>query len=120
MADEGLKGAEDGANFMPVDGNGAGVMAGQPTERNRAPRNTACRVYVSNLAWRTTWRGLKDHMRTVGEVAYADVFRDRETQRSRGCGVVEFLDEETAKRAIAEKNESELDGRQIFVREDRR
>ncbi|KAF6003066.1 hypothetical protein F1559_003549 [Cyanidiococcus yangmingshanensis] len=91
----------------------------QAHSEKRHQRNPACRVYVSNLAWRTTWRGLKDHMRTAGEVAYADVYMDKETRRSRGCGVVEFLDEESAQRAIRELNETTLDGRQIYVREDR-
>ncbi|KAK4536104.1 hypothetical protein CDCA_CDCA07G2129 [Cyanidium caldarium] len=110
MEGTGADGEMVGSGAPPGDGGAPG---------RRREHNPGCRVYVSNLAWRTTWKGLKDHMRSVGEVAYADVFRDRETQRSRGCGVVEFLDEETAKRAIAEKNETELDGRQIFVREDR-
>ena len=39
--------------------------------------------------------------------------------RSKGCGIVVFADERDAQRAIAELNETELKGRNIFVREDR-
>ncbi len=31
------------------------------------------RVYVGNLSWQVQWQELKDHMRQVGEVVYADV-----------------------------------------------
>ena len=37
----------------------------------------------------------------------------------KGCGIVVFADERDAQRAIAELNETELKGRNIFVREDR-
>jgi RNA recognition motif-containing protein len=95
------------------------VAAQELKSDKRHQRNPACRVYVSNLAWRTTWRGLKDHMRSAGEVTYADVYLDKETRRSRGCGVVEYEDEASAQRAIRELNETTLDGRLIYVREDR-
>ena len=40
--------------------------------------------------------------------------------RSRGCGIVEFSSAEMAKNAMDSMNNTELDGRPIFVREDRR
>ena len=33
-------------------------------------------IYVGNLSYATTWQGLKDHMRTVGEVTHADVMME--------------------------------------------
>ncbi|KAL0490295.1 RNA-binding protein [Acrasis kona] len=76
------------------------------------------RVFVGNLAWKTEWWDLKDHFKTIGEVKYADVFTDF-NKRSRGCGIVEYERDEDAQKAIAELNDSDLDGRKIFVREDR-
>ena len=78
------------------------------------------RVYVGNLAWKTSWQDLKDHMRQCGEVVYADVFVD-ETGKSKGCGIVEYATREEAVRAISTLNDSSLPGteRLIFVREDR-
>lgn len=32
------------------------------------------RVFVSNLAFETQWKYLKDHMRQVGDVVRADIF----------------------------------------------
>jgi len=77
------------------------------------------RVYVGNLSWDVTWRELKDHMKTTGcEVTRADVMATPDG-RSKGCGIVEFATEEGASRAVLTLNDTELLGRQIFVREDR-
>lgn len=78
----------------------------------------SCRVYVGNLAWEVTWKELKDHMKEAGcEVTRADVLASPDG-RSKGCGIVEFATAEGAQRALL-LNDTELMGRQIFVREDR-
>ena len=76
------------------------------------------RVYVGNLSWDVAWQDLKDHMRTVGDVQYAEVMTDHDG-RSKGCGIVEFTTAEGAKEAIEKLTDTELKGRMIFVREDR-
>lgn len=75
-------------------------------------------VYVSNMAWETTWQDLKDHFRQCGDVSRAEVMFD-ENLRSKGCGIVVFRTEEAAQRAINELNDVELKGRVVHVREDR-
>jgi len=78
----------------------------------------SCRVYVGNLAWEVTWKELKDHMKEAGcEVTRADVLASPDG-RSKGCGIVEFASAEGAQRALL-LNDTDLAGRQIFVREDR-
>jgi len=77
------------------------------------------RVYVGNLSWDVAWTDLKDHMKTTGcEVTRADVMTGHDG-RSKGCGIVEFATVEGAQRAVLTLNDTELMGRQIFVREDR-
>lgn len=76
------------------------------------------RVYVGNLSWSVTWRELKDHMKTVGDVIRADVLTSYDG-RSKGCGIVEYSSVEEAQKAVEELNNTELMERQIFVREDR-
>ena len=131
-----------GGAAAPVDADGqaAGLNAngggnGMVSERSRAPGTKSAldpnaapvsdvgvapsrRVYVGNLAWSVTWQALKDHMRKAGEVAFAEVFTERDG-RSRGCGVVEYATETDSANAIATLNDTELQGRLIFVREDR-
>lgn len=94
------------------------------TRNNRAvyhqsdDSDPSCRVYVGNLAWEVTWKELKDHMKKCGcEIVRADILASPDG-RSKGCGIVEFASEEGAKRALT-LSDSELMGRQIFVREDR-
>ncbi|CAI5711248.1 hypothetical protein KXD40_001512 [Peronospora effusa] len=76
------------------------------------------RVYVGNLSWNVKWQDLKDHMKNAGTVVHADVLEEP-NGRSKGCGLVEYASQEEAAKAIAELNGTELEGRVIFVREDR-
>ena len=77
------------------------------------------RVYVGNLAWEVSWQDLKDHMKTTGlDVVRANVMTTPDG-RSKGCGIAEFASVEDARQAVTDLNETELFGRQIFVREDR-
>jgi len=76
------------------------------------------RVYVGNLAFSVKWNDLKDYMREVGNVVFAEVMV-LPNGMSKGCGVVEFSTREEAERAVKELNDTPLLGRQIFVREDR-
>lgn len=80
--------------------------------------NQSKRVYVGNLSWDVAWQDLKDHMRDVGDVSYAEVMTDHDG-RSKGCGIVEFSTVDGAKEAIEKLTDTELKGRMIFVREDR-
>ena len=56
-------------------------------------------LYVSNLAWETSWQNLKDVMAEVGPVSFADILRDP-SGRSKGCGIVVFQDPESANRGM--------------------
>jgi RNA recognition motif-containing protein len=77
------------------------------------------RVYVGNLAWQVSWQDLKDHMRSTGlDVVRANVIAGNDG-RSKGCGIVEFATPSDAQQAVETLTDTELKGRQIFVREDR-
>ncbi|CAE8618290.1 unnamed protein product, partial [Polarella glacialis] len=77
-----------------------------------------CRVYVGNIDWKVSWQDLKDHMRTAGEVVFADIFEEQ-NGRSKGVAVVEYKTPEDAQAAISKLNDTNLGERLIFVREDR-
>ncbi|KAI9017315.1 hypothetical protein BC832DRAFT_544185 [Gaertneriomyces semiglobifer] len=99
------------------DGFARGPSSKTRLDPNR-PSRKECRVYVGNLAYETGWQDLKDYMRKVGEVVFADIILER-TGRSKGCGVVEFATPEDAQKAIQELNDTPFMGRQVFIREDR-
>ena len=75
-------------------------------------------VYVGNLNFDTSWQDLKDHMRSAGNIDKADILTG-EDGRSKGCGIVQYQDAGGARRAIQQLQNSILNGRPIFVREDR-
>ncbi|RLN48133.1 hypothetical protein BBJ28_00001784 [Nothophytophthora sp. Chile5] len=88
----------------------------QPVSSVRPKRGF--RVYVGNLSWNVKWQELKDHMKQVGTVVHADVLEEL-NGRSKGCGLVEYATLTEATNAITQLNNTELEGRLIFVREDR-
>eukprot|EP00003_Mantamonas_plastica_P002934 TRINITY_DN1234_c0_g4_i1.p1 TRINITY_DN1234_c0_g4~~TRINITY_DN1234_c0_g4_i1.p1 ORF type:complete len:207 (-),score=70.29 TRINITY_DN1234_c0_g4_i1:68-688(-) len=76
-----------------------------------------CCVFVGNLAYSVNDAALQEHMSQAGEVVSAIVLRMG--SRSKGCGLVEYASAEDAENAQKTLTETELEGRNIFVREDR-
>ncbi|CAL8098877.1 unnamed protein product [Orchesella dallaii] len=76
------------------------------------------RVYISNIPYDSRWQDIKDLFRKeVGEVAFVELFND-ENDKPRGCGIIEFENAPTAKKAIEKMHRFELGGRKIVVKED--
>ncbi len=73
------------------------------------------KVFVGSLSWDTTNDTLAAHFASVGTVTKADVLMDKMTGKSKGFGFVEFSSEAEAQAAVDKLNQSELDGRAIFV-----
>ena len=76
-------------------------------------------IYVSNLGFNVKDEDLKNFFTPYGEVTSAKIITDKFTGQSRGFGFVEMSDNEASKKAIAELNESSVDGRNIKVTEAR-
>ena len=96
----------------PADG---GVPA-QPEFRENW-EGTRC--FVENLSYETDWQMLKDAFANENyPIVYASVSEDRQTGRSKGCGIVQFETQHAAQHAIDEMTGFELDGRRINVRPD--
>lgn len=79
----------------------------------------ATKLFIGSLPFSTTSEDLKAVFAKAGNVVEANVVMDKMTGRSRGFGFVEMGSEEEAKKAIAELNGTEVDGRKIFVSEAR-
>ena len=73
------------------------------------------KLFVGSLSWDTNDEGLRNAFSAHGEVSEAVVISDRDTGRSRGFGFVTFDDDESADKALAALNGTELDGRTIKV-----
>ncbi|CAG9464326.1 unnamed protein product [Pedinophyceae sp. YPF-701] len=95
-----------------------GGRGGRGGRGNFGPsRKTGYRVIVEGLPMSASWQDLKDHMRSAGDVCFADVFRD-----SRGVyGLCDFTSPEDLDRALRKLDDTEFrnpyDSARITVRE---
>ncbi|HQO48085.1 MAG TPA: RNA-binding protein [Paludibacteraceae bacterium] len=74
-------------------------------------------IFIGSLPFAVKDEALKELFATYGEVSSARVVTDKFTGRSKGFGFVEMENEVAAKKAIAELNGSEIQGRTIVVNE---
>jgi RNA recognition motif-containing protein len=72
------------------------------------------KIFVGSLAWPTTSSDLRDHFAQFSPTD-AEVILDRETGRSRGFGYVTVESDEVRDAAIAQLDNTELNGRTIKV-----
>lgn len=92
------------------NGSGSGARSNAPQRRSKF------RVKVTGLPSSGSWQDLKDHMREVGEVCFADVYKG-------GEGVVEFVNYDDMRYAIKKLNNTKFkshegDTSYIKLRED--
>jgi RNA recognition motif-containing protein len=74
-------------------------------------------IYVGNLSWNMTDEDLSALFTEYGSVTSAKILKDKMNGRSKGFGFVEMEDDEAAKTAISNLNESEIQGRKLIVNE---
>ena len=77
------------------------------------------KLYVGNLSFDTTDQELEQVFSEYGEIASAIVVKDRQTDRSKGFGFVEFTQEEDAQKAKQAMDGKDLNGRALKVDEAR-
>merc|ERR550539_274685 len=93
-------------------GSRNGYRGDQRVDRRGPPGpRTGNRILVENISSRTSWQDLKDYFRTAGEISYTNVDRN-------GDGIVEFRDRKGLDYALKYRDELELDGRRLKVREE--
>jgi len=74
------------------------------------------KLFVNNLAWKTTEDELKNHFLQAGPVAEATIVMDKISGKPRGFGFI-TMNDQAAQVAIKTLNQTELCGRSIFVAE---
>ena len=80
----------------------------------------AKKLYVGNLSYGMTDNDLHNLFEPHGAVQSAQVIKDRDTGRSKGCGFVEMDNGEQAQAAVDALNGQEVNGRALTVNEARR
>jgi RNA recognition motif. (a.k.a. RRM, RBD, or RNP domain) len=76
---------------------------------------TGPRLFVGNLHYRAEERDLLDLFKGIGPVASVDVVYDGSTYQSKGCGFVEFMKAEDARRAVEELHGLPFFGRPLLL-----
>ena len=74
-------------------------------------------IYVGNLSWTMTDEDLSNLFTQYGNVTSGKILKDKMNGRSKGFGFVEMEDDEAARTAIANLNETEVMGRKLIVNE---
>jgi RNA recognition motif-containing protein len=83
------------------------------------------KLYVGNLSSNVSEDEIRGLFSQAGEIKEIVLITDRETQRRKGFGFVEMINQPDAEKAIRMFNDQELGGRRLTVslakpREDRR
>ncbi|MBR9922989.1 MAG: RNA-binding protein [Bacteroidetes bacterium] len=76
-------------------------------------------IFVAKLNYQTEDNQLLELFEEFGAVDSAKIIMDRDTGRSKGFGFVEMPNDDEARNAIQELNDTEFDGRTIVVKEAR-
>ncbi len=74
-------------------------------------------IFVAKLDYNTSEDTLRGLFENYGTVSSVKVIMDKFTGRSKGFGFVEMDDDSEANNAINNLNDSEVDGRNIVVKE---
>ena len=78
----------------------------------------AKKLFVGNINWNASKEDLENIFSQYGELEEAILIKD-ENGRSKGFGFISYVNEEDAKKAAAELNGFQIDGRPLFVNEAR-
>lgn len=76
-------------------------------------------IYVGNLSYGLSEEELKELFENYGSVDSVKIIKDRETGRSKGFGFIEMPNDDEAKTAIEQLNDTEVQSRNLRVNEAR-
>lgn len=77
------------------------------------------KMYVGNIPYNATEEDLKGLFSEYGEIESLKIIQDQFTDRSKGFGFIEMVNEEDAKKAIATLNGKDFMGKSLNVAEAR-
>ena len=76
-------------------------------------------IYVANIAYSVRDQDLRELFEAYGEVTSAKIIMDKATNRSRGFGFVEMVDDNAGRQGIEGTNGKNFQGRDLVVNEAR-
>jgi RNA recognition motif-containing protein len=75
------------------------------------------KMYVGNIAYNATEEDLKELFSEFGEIESLKIMKDQFTDRSKGFGFIEMVNENDAKKAMATLNGKDFKGKSLKVAE---
>ena len=84
---------------------------------NKCKEEFNMKVYVGNLPFNVDDEGLKKIFSAYEGVEEVTVIQNKFSGRSKGFGFVTFTNDESAKKAISELNDKDIEGRKLKVNE---
>jgi RNA recognition motif-containing protein len=75
------------------------------------------KMYVGNIPYNVSEEDLRELFSEYGEIESLKIMQDHFTNRSKGFGFIEMVNEEDAKRAIASLNGKDFKGKSLTVAE---
>lgn len=92
------------------------TVAAPDDHRSKIERNYDNSIFVGNIPFETTAKDIEDMFGAGATIVRADIVTNR--GRSRGMATVEFSNKAEVDNAISQFDRTELNGREIFVRQD--
>jgi len=77
------------------------------------------KMYVGNIPYNATEEDLRELFSEYGEIESLKIIKDQFTNRSKGFGFIEMINEKDAKKAIATLNGKDFMGKTLIVNEAR-
>lgn len=75
------------------------------------------KIFIANLNYNLREETLQEIFEPYGEVSSVNIVTDRQTGRSKGFGFVEMPNDDEAASAIEALNNTEVEGRNLVVKE---
>jgi RNA recognition motif-containing protein len=75
------------------------------------------KIFIANLNYNLREETLQEIFEPYGEVTSVNIVTDRQTGRSKGFGFVEMPNDDEAASAIEALNNTEVEGRNLVVKE---
>ncbi len=73
------------------------------------------KLYVGNLNFSTLEDTLEKVFSRYGEITSVSIIKDRNTDKSKGFGFIEYSDSSSIQKAVSAMDGKELDGRKLRV-----
>ena len=80
------------------------------------PENAVEDLFIRGINYEATEDDLKDTFNKYGTISSCKILKDKETQKSKGCGFVKFADKKSAVRALNDADNLVCKGRNLLVR----